>query len=145
MYIDAIFGELVRSAQYSSSSPHLCSSPQSRSVPAAASLRGLGPSNCAVLGRGDRHSVIVLQTIDYAWWPLYPLTSFLMSVNFLCNYRVSQKKVGSQKITVFHEFTQPRMHQFWKSLCPSSRGGPEVSETPPTWKVWMILGQVIAI
>ena len=39
----------------------------------------------------------------------------------------------------------PRMHQSSKSLWPSSRVGPEVSKTPPTCKVWMILSQVIAI
>ena len=35
------------------------------------------------------------------------------------------------------------MHQSSKSLWPSSRGGPEVSKTPPTCKVWMILCQVM--
>ena len=39
----------------------------------------------------------------------------------------------------------PRMHQSSKSLWPSSRGGPEVSKTPPTCKVWMILSQVMTI
>ena len=34
------------------------------------------------------------------------------------------------------------MHEYQKSLCPSSIGGPEVSETPPTCEVWMILSQV---
>ena len=29
--------------------------------------------------------------------------------------------------------THPRMHQFKKSLCPSSRGGPEDSKTHPTF------------
>merc|ERR1712197_223229 len=36
------------------------------------------------------------------------------------------------------------MHQFKKSLCPSSRGGPEDSKTPPTCKICMILSQVMA-
>ena len=36
------------------------------------------------------------------------------------------------------------MHQFLKSLCPSSRGGPEDSKTPPTCKICMILSQVMA-
>ena len=39
----------------------------------------------------------------------------------------------------------PRMHQSSKSLRPSSRVGPEVSKTPPTCKVWMILCQVMTI
>ena len=39
----------------------------------------------------------------------------------------------------------PRMHQSSKSLWPSSRGGPEVSKTPPTCKVWMILSQDMAL
>ena len=39
----------------------------------------------------------------------------------------------------------PRMHQSSKSLWPSSRVGPEVSKTPPTCKVWMILSQVMTI
>ena len=29
------------------------------------------------------------------------------------------------------QFSQPFLHQFSKSLCPSSRGDPEDSETPP--------------
>ena len=37
------------------------------------------------------------------------------------------------------------MHQSSKSLCPSLRGVPEDSKTPPTCQVWMILSQVIAI
>ena len=37
------------------------------------------------------------------------------------------------------------MRQSSKSLCPSVRGAPEDSETPPTCQVWMILSQVIAI
>ena len=43
------------------------------------------------------------------------------------------------------QFSQPFLHQFSKSLRPSSRGDPEDSETPPTCKVWMILSQVITI
>ena len=39
----------------------------------------------------------------------------------------------------------PRMHQSLKSLWPPSRGAPEVSKTPPTCQVWMILSQVMAI
>ena len=37
-----------------------------------------------------------------------------------------------------------KMHQFKKSLCPSSRDGPEDSKTPPTFKVCMILSHVMA-
>ena len=37
------------------------------------------------------------------------------------------------------------MHQSSKSLRPSSRVGPEVSKTPPTCKVWVILSQVMEI
>ena len=37
------------------------------------------------------------------------------------------------------------MYQSSKSLCPSLRGVPEDSKTPPTCQVWMILSQVIAI
>ena len=39
----------------------------------------------------------------------------------------------------------PRMHQSSKSLWPSSRVGPEVSKTPPTCKVRIILSQVMAL
>ena len=45
----------------------------------------------------------------------------------------------------FSSISQPRMHQFEKSQCPSSRGGPEDSKTPPTCEVWIICGQVMAI
>ena len=38
-----------------------------------------------------------------------------------------------------------RMHQSSKSLWPSSRGGPEVSKTPPACKVSMILSQVMTL
>ena len=48
-------------------------------------------------------------------------------------------------LTCFSWITQPRMHQSSKSLCPSLRGVPEDSKTPPTCQVWMILSQVIAI
>ena len=44
---------------------------------------------------------------------------------------------------VFSWITQPRIHQFQKSLCPSSC--PEVSKTPPTYEVCMILSQVMAL
>ena len=37
------------------------------------------------------------------------------------------------------------MHQSSISLCPSLRGVPEGSKTPPTCQVWMILRKVIAI
>ena len=37
----------------------------------------------------------------------------------------------------FSSISQPRMHQ--------ARGGPEDTKTPPTFEVWMILGQIIAI
>ena len=37
------------------------------------------------------------------------------------------------------------MHQSSKYLCPSSRGSPDSSKTPPTCKVWMILSHVLAI
>ena len=37
------------------------------------------------------------------------------------------------------------MYQSSKSLWPSSKGGPEVSKTPPTRKVWMIMSQVMTI
>ena len=47
--------------------------------------------------------------------------------------------------TCFSWITQPWMHQSSKSLCPSLRGVPEDSKTPPTCQVWMILSQVIAI
>ena len=43
----------------------------------------------------------------------------------------------------FSWISQPKMHQFKKSLCPSSRGGPEDSKTPPTFKVCMILSHVM--
>ena len=49
------------------------------------------------------------------------------------------------RLSVFLWITQPKMHQFQKSLCPFSRGGPEDSKTPPTCKVCMILSQVMAI
>ena len=39
----------------------------------------------------------------------------------------------------FLSISQLRMHQYQKSLCPSSRGGPEKSKTPPTCEV-LILG-----
>ena len=39
----------------------------------------------------------------------------------------------------FSSISQPRVHQFQLSLWPSSRGGPEVSKTPPTCKIWIIL------
>ena len=29
------------------------------------------------------------------------------------------------------QFSQPFLHQFWKSLCPSTRGDPDDSKTPP--------------
>ena len=44
----------------------------------------------------------------------------------------------------FSWITQPEMHQSEKSQCPSSRGGPEVSKTPPTCEVCLSLSQVIA-
>ena len=37
------------------------------------------------------------------------------------------------------------MHQSEKSQCPSSRGGPEDSKTPPTFEVCMIISQVIGL
>ena len=48
-------------------------------------------------------------------------------------------------LTCFSWITQPRIHQSSKSLCPSVRGAPEDSKTPPTCQVLMILSQVIAI
>ena len=45
----------------------------------------------------------------------------------------------------FSAITQPRMHQSAKSLCPSPRGDPDDSKTPPTCKNWMILSQVMAL
>ena len=59
----------------------------------------------------------------------------------------SPDTVGANKNCTlrFSWITQPKMHQFKKSLCPSSRGGPEDSKTPPTCKVWIILSQVMAI
>ena len=39
----------------------------------------------------------------------------------------------------------PRMHQSSKSLWPSSRGGPEVSKTPPTCSIWWIWSQVMVL
>ena len=39
------------------------------------------------------------------------------------------------------QFSQPFLHQFLKSLCPSSRGDPEDSETPPEVKFLMSIGQ----
>ena len=45
----------------------------------------------------------------------------------------------------FSSISQLRMHQSKKILQPSSRGGPEDSKTPPTCKVWVILGHIMAI
>ena len=45
----------------------------------------------------------------------------------------------------FSSISQPRVHQFQLSLWPSRRGGPEVSKTPPTCKVRIILSQVMAL
>ena len=45
----------------------------------------------------------------------------------------------------FSSISRPRVHQFKKSLCASSRGGLEDSNTPPTCKIWMIFSQVMAI
>ena len=39
---------------------------------------------------------------------------------------------------VFRELLS-MMHQSSKSLCPSGRGAPDDSKTPPTCEVWMIL------
>ena len=39
------------------------------------------------------------------------------------------------------QFSQPFLHQFSKSLCPSSRGDPEDSETPPNINFLMSIGQ----
>ena len=39
------------------------------------------------------------------------------------------------------QFSQPFLHQFLKSLCPSSRGDPEDSETPPNINFLMSIGQ----
>ena len=43
------------------------------------------------------------------------------------------------------QFSQPFLHQFSKSQCPSTRGVPEDSETLPTCKIRIILSQVTAI
>ena len=45
----------------------------------------------------------------------------------------------------FRQFLIPGCLNFKKSLCPLARAGPEDSKTPPRCKVWMILGQVMAI
>ena len=39
------------------------------------------------------------------------------------------------------QFSQPFLHQFSKSLCPSSRGDPQVSETPPEVIFLMSIGR----
>ena len=39
------------------------------------------------------------------------------------------------------QFSQPFLDQFWNSLCPSTRGDPEDSETPPEVKFLMSIGQ----
>ena len=39
------------------------------------------------------------------------------------------------------QFSQPFLHRFWKSLCPSTRGDPEDSETPPKINFLMTNGQ----
>ena len=39
------------------------------------------------------------------------------------------------------QFSQPFLHRFLKSLCPSSRGDPEDSETPPNINFLMSIGQ----
>ena len=39
------------------------------------------------------------------------------------------------------QFSQPFLHWFWKSLCPSSRGDPEDSETPLNINFLMSIGQ----
>ena len=57
--------------------------------------------------------------------------------------KVSQNHVV--KHFMFWGITRPRMHQFSKSLCPSSRGGPEDSKTHPTSSISWILGKVMAI
>ena len=35
------------------------------------------------------------------------------------------------------QLSQPFLHQFWKFLCPSSRGDPDDSKTPP--EVWLMM------
>ena len=45
----------------------------------------------------------------------------------------------------FLSISQPKVHQFQLSLWPSGRGGLEVSKTPPTCKVLIILSQVMAL
>ena len=39
------------------------------------------------------------------------------------------------------QISQPFLHQFSKSLCPSSRGDPQVSETPPEVIFLMSIGR----
>ena len=60
------------------------------------------------------------------------------------NIQGESKKSGISKnnrLSWITLITQPRMHQFWKSLCPSSRGNPEDSETPPNINFLMSIGQ----
>ena len=57
--------------------------------------------------------------------------------------KVSQNHVV--KDYILWVITQPRIHQFSKSLCTSSRGGPEDSKTPLTCSIKWIFGQVVAI
>ena len=40
----------------------------------------------------------------------------------------------------FSSISQPRVHQFEKSLCPSARGGPEDSKTPATCNFFYVFG-----
>ena len=61
-----------------------------------------------------------------------------------CPLSVQLQLAPIRTALLFLSISLPRMHQFQKSLCPSPRGGPEDSKTPPTCKVWMILSQAMA-